>query len=202
MTHESERESPWIDDVELMRRVRRGDLTAFAQLVERHKAAVYTYLVRMVGDETEAEDLAQMVFLQIFRSARRYKPTAKFTTWLFTIARHLCLNELRRRKRHAADYIEDLHGGPAREIEVQLPDPRPAMPDSEVLKAEFFQMLEKALSQLPENQRTAIILFSQQGLSYEEIACVLGCSVQATKSIIHRARLYLREVLKRYLRYG
>lgn len=189
-------------DQELMARVRVGDLDAFAALVERHKRAVLTYIARVVGDETEAEDIAQVVFVQVYKSARRYQPTARFTTWLFTIARNLCLNELRRRQRHPAQSMAEPVPGEVEPVLPQYADVRVPGPDTESLRKELFLMIERALLELPETQRTAILLYSQQGLSYEEIAAVLGCSVAATKSLIHRGRLYLRQRLKQYLQHG
>ncbi len=92
-------------DAVLMLRVKRGDRAAFAELVEKYKQPVMNFIYRSLRDETEAEDLAQNVFLQVYKSRSRYKQTAKFSTWLFTIARNLCLNELRRRSRHPAESI-------------------------------------------------------------------------------------------------
>src|SRR5918999_5575687 len=93
-------------DAALMLRVREGDRDAFAQLVEKYKQPVMNLVYRTLRDLTEAEDLAQHVFLQVYKSAHRYEVTAKFSTWLFTIARNLCLNEIRRRSRHPADSLD------------------------------------------------------------------------------------------------
>src|SRR3989449_10208307 len=95
-------------DVGLMVRIKDGDGDAFRELVERHQRAVVNVIYRAIGDAWEAEDLAQRVFVQVYRSAPRYKPTAKFTTWLFTIAHNTILNEHRRRARHAAESLEAL----------------------------------------------------------------------------------------------
>src|SRR3974377_2277769 len=93
----------------LMLRVKRGDRAAFAELVDKYKQPVVNFVHRSLRDEAESEDLAQNVFLQVYKSRSRYKQTAKFSTWLFTIARNLCLNELRRRSRHPAESIEETH---------------------------------------------------------------------------------------------
>jgi len=93
-------------DAAMMLRVKRGDRAAFAELVDKYKQPVLNFIYRTLRDEIEAEDLAQTVFLQVYRSRSRYRQTAKFSTWLFTIARNLCLNELRRRSRHPAESIE------------------------------------------------------------------------------------------------
>ncbi|MBU6402342.1 MAG: sigma-70 family RNA polymerase sigma factor, partial [Verrucomicrobia bacterium] len=174
----------------------------FEALVEKYQQPVMNLVGRTVADPTEAEDLAQNVFIQVFKSAHRYRPTAKFSTWLFTIARNLCLNELRRRTRHPAESLdasmpgEDDH--PARQFE----DKRASSPPEALLGRELAQKIEQALAALPENQRTAILLFRNEELSYEEIAAVLQCSVSATKSLIHRGRETLKQQLKPYLRTG
>src|SRR5215475_7699334 len=96
-------------DAALMLRVKQGDTAAFAELVEKYKQPVMNLAYRMLRDLTEAEDLAQNVFLQVYRSAYRYQVASKFSTWLFTIARNLCLNEIRRRGRHPADSLDAPH---------------------------------------------------------------------------------------------
>src|SRR5271169_5450854 len=108
-------------DAALMLRVKRGDRVAFSELVEKYKQPVMNFIFRTLRDETEAEDLAQNVFLQVYKSRDRYERTAKFSTWLFTIARNLCLNEIRRRSRHPAESLEETHAEnedqPARQFE-------------------------------------------------------------------------------------
>src|SRR5512144_2282062 len=96
-------------DVALMLRVKEGDTAAFTELVDRYKQPVMNLVARMLRDQTEAEDVAQNVFVQVYRSAHRYEMTAKFSTWLFTIARNLCLNEIRRRSRHPAESMDAAH---------------------------------------------------------------------------------------------
>jgi RNA polymerase sigma-70 factor (ECF subfamily) len=188
-------------DAALMLRVKRGDTEAFTTLVEKYKQPVMNLVARIIRDETEAEDVAQNVFIQVHKSAHRYQVTAKFTTWLFTIARNLCLNEIRRRSRHPADSLD---AAPADDDQPprQYEDVKTFSPDEEFLQAELVRKLEEALAALPENQRTAIVLFERQEMSYEEIAEVIGCSLSATKSLIHRGRETLKERLKPYLRTG
>src|SRR3569832_1640028 len=96
-------------DAELMLRAKRGDLAAFEELVEKYKQPVINIIYRTLNDLAEAEDLAQNVFVQVYKSAHRYEATAKFSTWLFTIARNLCLNEIRRRSRHPAESLDAPH---------------------------------------------------------------------------------------------
>ena len=189
-------------DAALMLRVKQGDTAAFAALVEKYKQPVMNLAFRTVRDATEAEDLAQNVFVQVFRSAHRYKSTAKFSTWLFTIARNLCLNEIRRRSRHRAESLDAPQLHAEDELPHQLPDRSTPGPPEHLLQAELVSKLEQALAELPESQRTALLLCRQEELSYEEIARVLGCSLSATKSLIHRGREALKLKLKPYLRSG
>lgn len=189
-------------DAALMLRVKQGDWAAFAQLVEKYKQPVMNLVYRMLRDATEAEDLSQVVFLQVYKSADRYQVSSKFSTWIFTIARNLSLNEIRRRSRHPADSLEgsqsDLEDQPGRQYE----DLKTFSAPESLLQGELEQKVEEALAGLPENQRTAIMLCRGEELSYEDIAKVLGCSVSATKSLIHRGREILKQKLKPYLRSG
>src|SRR5262249_48341932 len=155
-----------------------------------------------IRDATEAEDLAQNVFIQVYKSAHRYESSAKFSTWLFTIARNLCLNEIRRRSRHPAESLDATHPEYEDEPLRQVEDKGNFSPPESLLQGELAQKIEAALAELPENQRTAILLCRQDELSYEDIAKVLGCSLSATKSLIHRGRETLKEKLKPYLRSG
>jgi len=189
-------------DAALMLRVKQGDPAAFAALVDKYKQPVMNLVYRTLRDATEAEDLAQVVFVQVYKSAPRYKISAKFSTWLFTIARNLCLNEIRRRSRHPAESIDaprpEQEDQPLRQFE----DKGTFSPPESLLHGELEKKIQQALAELPENQRTAILLCRQEELSYEEIADVLGCSLSATKSLIHRGRETLKEKLKPYLRSG
>jgi RNA polymerase sigma-70 factor, ECF subfamily len=146
--------------------------------------------------------LAQNVFIQVYKAAHRYRISAKFSTWLFTIARNLCLNEIRRRSRHPADSLDVSHPEQEDQPLRQFEDRKTFSPPESMLHGELEQKIQEALSALPENQRTAILLCRQAELSYEEIAEVLGCSVSATKSLIHRGRETLKERLKPYLQSG
>jgi RNA polymerase sigma-70 factor (ECF subfamily) len=189
-------------DAALMLRAKRGDRAAFAELVEKYKQPVMNFVFRPLRDEIEAEDLAQNVFLQAWKSRSRYRQTAKFSTWLFTIARNLCLNEIRRRSRHPAESIEEAHAEHEDQPRQQYEDKSQIAPPEKLLHGELAQKIEEALAELPENQRTAILLCRQDELSYEEIAEVLDCSLSATKSLIHRGRETLKEKLKPYLQTG
>jgi len=189
-------------DAALMLRVRQGDTDAFAELVEKYKQPVTNVAARMLRDPTEAEDLAQNVFVQVYKSAERYRVASKFSTWLFTIVRNLCLNEIRRRSRHPADSMDAGHPDQEDQPWQQYEDKKSAPPPESVLQGELESKIEEALADLPENQRLAMVLCRQDELSYEQIAEVLDCSLPATKSLIHRARETLKQKLKPYLKTG
>jgi RNA polymerase sigma-70 factor (ECF subfamily) len=189
-------------DAALMLRVKRGDRAAFAELVEKYKQPLFNFVFRTLRDETETEDVAQNTFLQVWKSRARYEHTAKFSTWIFTIARNLCLNEIRRRSRHPAESLEETHPEHDDQPSRQYEDKKGFLPTETALHGELARKIEEALAALPENQRTAILLCRQDELSYEEIAEVLDCSLSATKSLIHRGRETLKEKLKPYLQSG
>lgn len=189
-------------DAALMLRVKQGDAMAFATLVDKYKQPVMNLAWRTLRDETEAEDLAQNVFVQAWKSAARYQATAKFSTWLFTIARNLCLNEIRRRTRHPAESLDQTREDDGEQPLFQVEDKRLAAAPDELLRGELERKVDEALGSLPENQRLALAMCRQEELSYEEMAEVLGCSLSATKSLIHRARETLKARLKPYLQTG
>jgi RNA polymerase sigma-70 factor (ECF subfamily) len=189
-------------DAALMLRVKQGDTAAFTALVEKYKQPVMNLAWRTLRDETEAEDLAQNVFVQAWKSADRYQATAKFSTWLFTIARNLCFNEIRRRVRHPAESLDQTRDDSEEQPLHQVVDKRIAAAPDEMLRGELEAKVDEALTALPENQRTALLLCRQEEMSYEEIAEVLGCSLSATKSLIHRARETIKARLKPYLHSG
>jgi RNA polymerase sigma-70 factor (ECF subfamily) len=189
-------------DAALMLRVKRGDRAAFASLVEKYRQPLFNFIFRTLRDEIEAEDVAQNTFLQVWKSRARYQRPANFSTWLFTIARNLCLNEIRRRSRHPAESLEEPHAEHEDQPQRQYEDKKITLPTETALHGELAGKIEEALAELPENQRTAILLCRQDELSYEEIAEVLDCSLSATKSLIHRGRETLKEKLKPYLQTG
>lgn len=189
-------------DAEMMLRVKTGDIAAFETLVEKYKQPIINLVARTISDPTEAEDLAQNVFVQAYKSAGRYAASAKFSTWLFTIARNLCLNELRRRSRHPTDPLDTPVGGDEDTPARQIPDVRIEGPAQAMLQTELLAKIEEALADLPESQRTALLLFREKDMAYEDIAGVMGTSLSATKSLIHRARETMKLRLKPYLRSG
>ena len=188
-------------DAALMLRVKQGDWAAFSDLVDKYKQPVMNLAFRMLRDMTEAEDLAQAVFLQVYKSAFRYQVASKFSTWMFTIARNLCLNEIRRRSRHPTNSLDatpEHDDQPSQQYE----DRKIFSAPDHVLQSELEEKIVQALADLPENQRLAILMCRNDELSYEQIAEVLGCSLSATKSLIHRGRETLKQKLKPYLRSG
>ena len=182
-------------DAVLMARAGKGDQQAFRELVERHQNAVIGLVAKMLGDPTEAEDIAQQVFIRLWKHAKNYRPEAKFTTYLFTIARNLVFNESRRRSRKKEVSVEEredsanLHVAAASEHE----------PDTALLQGELQAAVDRAIASLPEAQRVAVVLRRYEQMPYEEIAVVLKLSVPAIKSLLFRARTSLREALSGYL---
>ena len=182
-------------DFALMTRIAEGDHAAFRQLVERHQNAVIGTVAKMLGNHSEAEDIAQQVFLRIWRNAKRYRPDAKFTTYLFTITRNLVFNETRRKSRKKEVSSDEREENSNQLIEAS-PD---RQPDAELLQAELQHAVDEAIAALPEIQRMAVVLRRYEQLSYEEISTVLNLSVSAVKSLLFRARTTLRESLSGYL---
>jgi RNA polymerase sigma-70 factor, ECF subfamily len=183
------------EDIRLMGLVSNGEIAAFEQLVERHQRLVIGTVGRMLGTNSDAEDIAQQVFVRIWKNAKRYEPRAKFTTWLLKITRNLVFNELRRRSRHPAVPLQS----ETDEEERPLKDEHAVSPDAWLLEHELQEAVDAAIARLPETQRMAVILRRYEELSYEEIAQTLDQSVSAVKSLLFRARTELRENLKRYL---
>lgn len=176
-------------DAELMLRVKEGDGSSFTILLEKYRTAVIHFLFRMVQNQAVAEELAQEVFLRVYRSRASYEPTAKFTTWLFRIATHLALNCLRDGKSERSQECLDDNSvdGPAR----QLSDRTPSVEQRLVYEAKLDEV-RRAISGLPEKQRAAVLMHKYQEMEYSQIAKVLGCSDSAIKSLLFRAYETLR----------
>jgi RNA polymerase sigma-70 factor (ECF subfamily) len=176
-------------DTELMLRVKEGDGTSFGVLLNKHRSSVVHFLYRMVQNHAVAEELAQDVFLRVYRSRGTYEPTAKFTTWLFRIATHLGLNALRdgKNERLQEKLDDDTGEMPAR----QVSDRRPTVEQSMVNRAKLDE-IRRAIAALPDKQRAAVLMHKYQELDYSSIAAVLGCSQSAVKSLLFRAYETLR----------
>ena len=176
-------------DAELMLRVKEGDGASFGVLLDKHRSSVVHFLFRMVQNHAVAEELAQEVFLRVYRSRSTYEPTAKFTTWLFRIATHLALNSLRDGKHDRSQERLDQDSGdlPAR----QVTDGRPNVEQSLVYEARL-EEVRRAIALLPEKQRVAVLMHKYQEMEYSQIANVLNCSESAVKSLLFRAYEALR----------
>ena len=176
-------------DAELMLSVKDGDGASFSVLLDKHRLSVVHFLYRMVQNHAVAEELAQEVFLRVYRSRATYEPTAKFTTWLFRIATHLALNSLRdgkhdRMQERLDDTSSDM---PTR----QVPDLRPSVEQSMVYQARLDEV-RRAVATLPEKQRAAVLMHKYHEMEYTQIAKVLNCSESAVKSLLFRAYETLR----------
>ena len=176
-------------DAQLMLRVREGDDTSFALLLDRHRGPVVHFLYRMVQNQAVSEELAQEVFLRVYRSRATYEPTAKFTTWLFRIATHVALNSIRDRKKekgHESLSEEMLDGA-----ERQMAD-RQQTVEQEMVHEVKVREVRQAIEALPAKQRAAVLMHKYEGLDYAQIAGVMSCSESAIKSLLFRAYESLR----------
>jgi RNA polymerase sigma-70 factor (ECF subfamily) len=188
-------------DIRLMLRVRDADdAQAFADLVERYQHRLVAVLNHLIGSADEAEDLAQEVFLRVYRTRQRYHPTAKFSTWLFTIANHLALNALRTRQRRHVVPLPAQESGPLgpRPAE-QLVHARTQPPGHHLQQQELAALIRQALDGLNERQKMAVVLNKFEDMGYAEIGEVMGLSAKAVKSLLSRARAGLREALQAYI---
>jgi RNA polymerase sigma-70 factor (ECF subfamily) len=182
-------------DVQLMLDVKAGDEESFELLLQRYRSPLVNFLYRMVRSREQAEDLAQEVFIRVYRAREEYVPSAKFTTWLFRIATNLALNSLRDHRYQKlemsmdAPMTADAEGGDERPFEVA--DKRPTV-EQELLEDARKKMIRHAIEKLPEKQRAAVLLHKYQELDYAEIAKILSCSESALKSLLFRAYETLR----------
>lgn len=187
-------------DIRLMLRVRDDDPTAFAEMVELYNHRLITVLQHLLGRPEEAEDLAQEVFLRVYRARKKYRPRAKFSTWLFTIANNLALNALRSRQRRPTVPLNTRDSGPLgpRPAE-QLVRERDDQPGRRLQQQELAGIVRLALEQLNERQRVAVILNKFEDMNYAEIADVMRLTTKGVKSLLSRARENLRQTLKDYI---
>ena len=179
-----------IEDARIQR-AQAGDLSAFNELVVEYQSLVYNLCMRMLGQQQAAEDAAQEAFINAWRSIRNFRGDS-FRAWLLRIAANLCRDELRRRGRRPSSSLDTA-------LEAGMPDPQDeeSLPEESALNAELRVSLEAALAELPEEQRTAIVLCDVEGLDYAEIAVAMKTSLGTVKSRIARARMRMREVMLR-----
>lgn len=173
----------------------KGDKAAFEKLMVKHYKQVMNLVYRFLGDKEIAEDLTQDVFINVYKTARFYKPKAKFQTWLYRIVKNACLNELRRQRRSAASFDETfgVKDNPHKREPADLDIPNPS---ETINQKERVEAVKEAIASLPENQRMAVTLRRYEQLSYEDIAQTMKCSVKAVKSLLSRAKVNLKEKLK------
>lgn len=178
--------TPIVEDIDsaCLRAIAEGDRSAFASIVERWQTRLINFFYRSVGNRADAEDLAQETFLELYRAAGRYQARGTFNAYIFTVARRRLIDSYRKSARRPLDFI----------------DPTDFVMQQQAEESNHTREIEeafhKALATLPDNQRDAILMLQQQGLSYDEIAEALGASLSAVKTWIHRARTHLRKVLK------
>jgi len=179
-------------DAELMLRVRAGDSTSFTLLLEKHRGPVIHFVYRMVLNQAIAEELAQEVFLRVYRSRESYEPTAKFTTWLFRIATHLALNWIRdgKNERGQESLDSEIQEGVGR----QVADRGRTVEQVLVYRVRLKEVRD-AIDLLPAKQRAAVLMHKYQEMEYSQIAKALSCSESAVKSLLFRAYETLRSRL-------
>jgi RNA polymerase sigma-70 factor (ECF subfamily) len=188
-------------DAELMLRFQRGDEEAFAALVRSFQGRVVSLAYRYLGSAADAEDLAQEVFLRVYRAKERYERSAKFSTWIYRITANASLNHIRGKKaRRNVRGAMPLGAGDDDPADVE--DEGAAAPGEQMEKDELARVLRKIVDDLPERQRMAIVLNKYEGLSYEDVAAAMEMSVMAVKSLLTRARVNIKERLEPYLTEG
>jgi RNA polymerase sigma-70 factor (ECF subfamily) len=176
-------------DADLMLRVREGDDVSFALLLEKHRRPVIHFLYRMVQNQAVSEELAQDVFLRVYKARLSYEPTAKFTTWLFRIASHLAINWLRdRRNERSQDSLDQPNTDGTH---IQVPDTSLTR-EEELIRQARLAEVRRAIETLPPKQRAAVIMHKYQEMGYAQIAKALNCSESAVKSLLFRAYETLR----------
>ena len=182
-------------DVQLMLDVKAGDEQSFGLLLQRYRTPLVNFLYRMVRSREQAEDLAQEVFIRVYRAREEYVPSAKFTTWLFRIATNLALNSIRDHRHQKleismdAPVVADAEDGDEKPFEVA--DKHPTI-EQELVEEDRKKMIRHAIEKLPEKQRAAVLLHKYQELDYAEIAKILSVSESALKSLLFRAYESLR----------
>ena len=186
-------------DAQLMLKFKEGDKKSLEELMEKYQKLVINTAYRLIGDRTEAEDIAQEVFLRVYNRSRSYKPQAKFSTWLLKITKNLCLNRLRGKRRHPVVSLDSLVETEEGKVLRDIPAPAQARPDVLLERKELQKLIKESIDSLPPKQRMVVVLAKYDNLPYREIARVMGCSVTAVKLRLHRAKVTLKERLAPYL---
>lgn len=186
-----------LSDEVLMKQYQKGDLSVFAQLFQRYKNGVYNYIYRYVGNKEESEEVFQEVFIKFHRAAPMWQPTAKFSTWLYTIVRNLCIDTHRKKRLRHHLSLDDHEGGEnSRPLYEVIASEEPS-PDAKSSDLEIGRVLETALQQINKDQREVFLMREKAGLKFEEIAQVIGVSVNTVKSRMRYALENLKKVLEK-----
>ena len=175
-----------MEDAELARLCQDGDMTAFEQLFQRHQGRVYSVASRMMNDPEDALDMTQEIFLRAYQKIGKFKFTSAFSTWLYKLATNLCIDELRKRKRSAN----------TTPLEEAISQSDGNTPEDDAISKDRERRVWQAIDSLKEKERAVIVLRDIEGLSYKEVAEVLGCSLGRVKSRIHEARQKLKDILE------
>ena len=184
-----EKPNPYLadPDVGLMLEFQKGNKASFEALIRKYFPRLVNFIFRFVGNRQAAEDLAQETFFRVYRSVSKYEPRSKFQTWVFTIAKNLSLNELRRKK-YPVVSLDETFSTADGELKRQVEDAHSERTDERLLRAERAEAVKEALGFLPESQRIAVLLRRYEQFSYEEIAQTMNTSVKAVKSLLNRAK--------------
>ena len=191
-------------DVRLMLQVRAGNAAAFEELVQRYQARLVGILEHLVPGQGQAEDLAQEVFMRVYRARLNYQPTAKFSTWLFTIANNVASNAIRKLVKRKEVHLQSSPSGmsQARPLDNMAKAASGLMPARQLAQSEVSEIVKLAIQSLNERQKTAMLLSKYEHMSYEEIGQTMSLSTQAVKSLLSRARANLRDILQPYMQLG
>lgn len=182
-----------LSDEALMLRVKDGNHDAFSELLRRYERQLTVFFLRQLGDEDGARDLLMDTFLRIYKAAYRYEPRAKFSTYIYQVARNLIINEAQKRAFRKTDSLDQINEESSVQLAGRDPDPEQVLS-----RREQQLMVQQALEELPEDQRTILILVEYQDLSYERVAQIMNCSVGTVKSRMHRARQKVREWMENH----
>lgn len=191
-------------DVRLMLQVRDGNAAAFEELVSRYQQRLISVLEHLVPGQGQAEDLTQEVFMRVYRARASYKPTAKFSTWLFTIANNVANNAIRKLVRRKEVHLQASPSGSslARPLDSMAQAASGLMPTRQLAQLEISEIVKLAIQVLNDRQRTALLLCKYEHMSYDEIGQTMGLTPQAVKSLLSRARANLRDILQPYMQVG
>lgn len=183
-----------VDDHSLMRRLRDGDDRALSLIIECHKTGLFRFVHRYVRNTTDAADILEQTFVKLYQNRHSYRPRARFSTWLFTIAANLCKDHARKRRRRPGDFAGDYDVSETLEsASGDVFSEATPSPAESAAQNEEHRILRKAIDSLPHDLKSALVLFSLEGHSQEETAHLLGCSPKAVESRVYRAKKFLKE---------